>query len=179
MKKDKSKTAVSDLTEFTDEEGKRWVQTSTEDLFSSKEFNDLIESMEKDREEGEIVLARIDFQKVNKEYYETALELQQKLEKQTEILQKVVSRSQEIIDRKNKKLKELIQYIRKLHYFIANLDSGLEYLKNLEVPRKVVAAAEEEIPEDEAPAAPPRKSVYEEVEEIVLGIDDDVDKALK
>ncbi len=178
MKKDKTKTVVSDMTEFTDDEGKRWIQTSTEDLFSLKEFNDLIESMEKDRDEGEIVLARIDFQKVNKEYYDTALELQQKLEKQTEILKKVISNSQQIINRKNKKLKELIQYIRKLHYFISNLDSGLEDLKNLQVPRKHLAATDDEIFEEEA-VTPRRKSVYEEVEEIVLGIDDDVDKALK
>jgi len=177
MKKDKVKTTLKDLTEFTDDDGKHWIQTSTEDLFSLKEFNDIIESMEKDRDENEIVLARIDFQKVNKEYYETAIELQKKLEKQTKVLKNVISQSQEVITRKNKKLKELIEYIRKLHYFISNLDSGLEDLKDLKVPRRLAVEGEEDIIEEEV--RPKRKSVFEDVEEIVLGIDEDVDKVLK
>ena len=178
MKKDKVKTNLKDLTEFTDDDGKHWIQTSTEDLFSLKEFNDIIESMERDRDENEIVLARLDFQKVNKEYYDTAIDLQKKLEKQTKVLKNVISQSQEVISRKNKKLKELIAYIRKLHYFISNLDSGLEDLKDLQVSRRAVIEGEEEVIEEEA-VRPRRTSVFEEVEEIVLGIDEDVDKVLK
>jgi len=39
---------VPDITEYTDEEGKKWIQTSTSDLFSSKELNDILESIEKE-----------------------------------------------------------------------------------------------------------------------------------
>ena len=42
------KTPIPDLTEFTDDEGKKWIQTSTEDLFTVKELNEVLESIEKD-----------------------------------------------------------------------------------------------------------------------------------
>ena len=54
-------------TEYTDESGKKWIQTSTEDIFSVNELNDIIKSIENDKNSGDIVLAHIDFKKVNKE----------------------------------------------------------------------------------------------------------------
>lgn len=118
MKKIKKKI-IPNLTEFTDDEGKKWIQTSADDLFSTKEINSILKKMEKTKESDEIVLARIDFQQVNKEYYETVVELQNKLEKQNASLKKLLIDAKETIDRKNKKLKELIDYIRKLHLLLA------------------------------------------------------------
>jgi len=163
MKKHKKNIMVPDIEEFTDDEGKKWIQTSTDDLFSTRELNDVLESIEKDREAGEIVLARIDFQKVNKEYYETAVVLQKKLKKQTEILKKVINESNTIIDRKNQKLKELIEYIKKLHTFIAYINTSPESLEGMKVP---IALA----PQPEQPAVVEKEpeSVYEEPEEKIL-----------
>ena len=160
-------------TEFVDEEGKRWIQTSTEDLFSLKEFNDILEDIEKQKEEGEIVLAHIDFKKVNREYYETALELRQKLEKQTEILKKVITQSRDIIDRKNNKLTELIEYIRKLHFFIAHLKGDIDAdLGAVDIPLQ-------DIPDPTCAVETPQKeSVYEEVEEIVVPTEGDIEAHL-
>ena len=62
MKKSAKKPPVPDMTEFTDDEGKKWVQTSTDDFFSLKELNEILESVEKEKQSGEVVLARIDFQ---------------------------------------------------------------------------------------------------------------------
>ncbi len=120
MKKFK-KQKLPDLTEFTDEDGKKWIQTSADDLFSSKEIYSVLDSLEQEKDDGveEIVLARIDFQKVNKEYYEAVIDLQAKLKKQNEILKKLLLDAKETIDKKNKKLKELVAYIRKLHLFVA------------------------------------------------------------
>jgi len=167
MKKTTKKTIIPDLTEFTDEEGKKWVQTSTDDLFSMKEFNEILESIEKDKDKGEIVLARIDFQKVNKEYYETALALKSKLDKQTQVLRKVITESTRIIDRKNKKLNELIEYIKKLHYFIANLQGGVKDLDKVSIFTRPVE-------EKKAPEPETHTSVYEDVEEIIIPLKEDI-----
>lgn len=115
----RKKKTLPDAYEFTDDDGKKWLQTSTKDLLSSKELNDIIKEIEKEKDEGEIVIARIDFKKVNKEYYERLIELEQKLKKRTELLRRVVKESRETIDRKNKKMKELIEYIKKLHLLLA------------------------------------------------------------
>jgi hypothetical protein len=125
----KAKKPLAPLkTEFTDADGTRWIQTSTEDLFSVRELNQILESVEKDKQDGEIVLARIDFQRVNKEYYDTVQELQAKLAKRTEILKKLIVDSKTTIDRKNRKLKELIEYIRKLHTLLAYYKLSPEHI---------------------------------------------------
>src|SRR4030042_5391775 len=118
MKKLSKKTRVPDITEFTDEEGKKWIQTSTNDLFSSKKLKDILESIEKESKSDEIILARIDFQRVNKEYYETAMRLKKKVHQQGELLKKIIIDANSKIDRKNKKLRELITYIKNLHLLL-------------------------------------------------------------
>ena len=159
MKKRIKNSIVPDLTEFTDNEGKKWIQTSTDDLFSTKELNDIITTIEKEREKDEVIIARIDFQKVDREFYDAATELQKRLKNQTELLKKYVSQSTGIIERKNKKLRELIDYIKKMHLILSYLNANPDEIDNIKL----------------APAAPleeqTRKkisSVYEEVEEIVL-----------
>jgi hypothetical protein len=112
----KKKTAKPVLhTEYTDETGRKWVQTSPDDLFAIRELSDVLEAIEKDKDSGDIVLARIDFQKVNKEYYDAVIELQEKLRRKEALLQKLTTETRRVLDRKNKKLNELIAYIRKLH----------------------------------------------------------------
>src|SRR5208337_2306958 len=133
MKKTSKKNSLPDTSEFTDAEGKKWVRTSTEDLFSIKELNEILESIENEGTNDEIILARIDFQKVNKEYYEKASVLQKKLSQQSELMKKFIREAKEKIDRKNKKLYELIDYIKKLHALIARLAGNGEELKNLKI----------------------------------------------
>ena len=163
MKKSTKKSKIPDLTEFTDDDGNKWVQTSTDDFFSLKELNDILESVEKEKESGEVVLARINFQKVNREYYEAAIALQTKLNKQGELLKKIITESKTVIDRKNAKLKELIAYIRKLHQFIAYLSSNQENLDKISLPPEFFAARES--------AEKIIESAYEDVEEVILAPD--------
>ncbi|HNX23370.1 MAG TPA: hypothetical protein PKG60_04940 [Spirochaetota bacterium] len=134
MKKRERKTIIPDLREFTDDSGKKWVQTSTDDLFSIKELNEIITSIEKERMKDEVVFARIDFQKVDKEFYDTALELQQRLQKQGKLLQNYVAETKLVIDRKNRKLKELIEYIKQLHQFIAHMNANPDEAAMLNIP---------------------------------------------
>ena len=116
MKKTKSNLPpIPDLTEFTDQDGKRWIQTSADDLLSSKELNSILNALEKQKTTDEIVLARIDFQKVNKEYYEAVVDLQSRLEKQNAVLKRLLKDAKNVIDKKNNKLKELVDYIKKLY----------------------------------------------------------------
>jgi cellulose biosynthesis protein BcsQ len=159
MKKRIKNSIIPDLTEFTDNEGKKWIQTSTDDLFSTKELNDIINTIEKEREKDEVIIARIDFQKVDREFYDAATELQKRLKNQTELLKKYVSQSTGIIERKNKKLRELIDYIKKMHLILSYLNANPDEIDKIKL----------------APAAPAEEqtrkkisSVYEEVEEIVL-----------
>ena len=126
MRRKEKKIIIPDISEFTDDDGKKWVQTSTDDLFSMRELNDIISSIEKERAKDEVVLARIDFQKVDREFYDAAVELQKRLQKQTRLMREYIKQSNSIIDRKNKKLKELIEYIRKLHQFLAYLNENPE-----------------------------------------------------
>ncbi|MBN1532696.1 MAG: hypothetical protein JXA20_08545 [Spirochaetes bacterium] len=168
MKKPK-RMPVPDLTEFTDEEGKKWKQTSTEDLFSMKELNTILETIEKERVTDEIILARIDFQRVNKEYYDAAVTLQKKLKKQGELLKQVIIDSRNKIERKNKKLKELIEYIKKLHLFIAYLNKNQDAIDTMRIPPEQLAVPTIRIEEE---AVPEIESVYEEVEESELTFDE-------
>ena len=109
MKKKKKIDKMPDLKEFTDELGKKWIQTSTDDLFSMKEINEILESIDKDKDKDKdkVVLARIDFQKVDREYYNAAKALHQKLKEQTELLKKIAEESKKTIEKKNRKLKSL------------------------------------------------------------------------
>jgi hypothetical protein len=169
----KSKKDIPDLTEFTDEQGRKWIQTSVDDLFSANELNDIIEKLQKDKAPDEVVLARFDFQKVNKEYYETVLDLQARLRKQNEILRQLLINASDTIDKKNKKLKELVKYIRELHLLLAYYKVKPEEIEQLlpspdaiiyepmRIPEKEEAAPEDETPE--------KISIgYTEVEEILL-----------
>lgn len=164
MKKKEKKAIIPDLREFTDDSGKKWVQTSTDDLFSIKELNEIITSMEKEREKDEVVFARIDFQKVDKEFYDRALDLQHRLQKQGKLLQNYVSETKHVIERKNRKLKELIEYIKQLHQFIAHMNANPDEAAMLNIP-VTFGAQSERLAEV--------ISEYEEVEEIVMHEGDD------
>jgi hypothetical protein len=172
MKKTSRKTILSDLTEFTDPDGKKWVQTSTEDLFSIKELNEILESIDKSSESEDIILARIDFQKVNKEYYETAMQLQKKVHQQGELLKKVITDARSKIDRKNKKLKELIDYIKQMHLLLAHLSADEEELKKLKVsPEMLMQTLSSTITEKAE-----RELEFEDVEETALPLDAETTK---
>jgi hypothetical protein len=160
FKKEKKKNIIPDIKEFVDDAGKKWVQTSTDDLFTLGGLNDVLEAIEKEKQSGEIVFARIDFQKVNREYYDAAVELQKKLIRQNELLKKLTSDSKTIIERKNKKLKELIDYIKKIHTFLEYLSLKDETIENIELPKEFFAAKSA----DESKL----ESVYEEAVEILL-----------
>lgn len=162
MRKKERRNIIPDIREFTDDNGKKWVQTSTDDLFSMRELNDIISSIEKERAKDEVVLARIDFQKVDREFYDAAVELQRRLQKQTKLLRDYVNQSNTIISRKNQKLKELIDYIKKLHRFLAYLNANPDDIDRLNLQ----------------PAPEPAQqdvfvSEYEEVEELEMSIEGD------
>ncbi len=169
MKKAK-KTAIPSHTEFTDQDGKKWIQTSTEDLFSVKELNEILDSIESDKAEGEIVIAHIDFKKVNREYYDTVQALQAKLKKRTDILKKIILESKTSIDRKNKKLKELIEYIKKLHVLLAYYKLSPEDFEKIKFTPALVTGAprEEAVTEAEPEEVEERRVEYIEAEELVL-----------
>ena len=97
MKKE-SKAAVPP--EFTDGEGKKWIQTSAEDLLSMKELSDVIKNIESDRTDNEVILAHIDFKRVDREYYEAIKLLEEQLKKKDELLKNLILKSKTIIDRK-------------------------------------------------------------------------------
>jgi mevalonate kinase len=167
MRKSK-KHNIPDMSEFTDEEGKKWIQTSTEDLFSIKELNEVLESIDREGESGEIILARIDFQKVDKQYYEAAVELQKKLRRQSEVMKRFITEAKYKIDRKNKKLKELIDYIKKIHLLLARLGSDEEELKQLKIPMEnLLRSLGDTTAEGEEPI-----QEYEEIEEVPLPLND-------
>jgi hypothetical protein len=155
-----TKKRADGFTEFVDDEGKKWIQTSTEDLFSIKELNEIIDQIEKKEESGEeIVLARIDFQTVNKDYYQKVQELQEKLNKRTEILKRLAVESRQLISSKNRKLKELITYIKKLHMLLAYYNLRPEEIEKLALPAHIVQSAVPKPPSE-------KKTVLVEEEEI-------------
>ena len=161
MMKKKEKISVPDLTEFTDEEGKKWIQTSTEDLLSMRELNEIIESLDRDKSKDDLVLARINFQNVNREYYHAAVALQEKLSRQGELLKKIATESKKTIEKKNRKLKELIEYIKKLHLFLAYINTNADDLDKIKIPAAMMMQAVQE-------KEPELESEYEEVEEKIL-----------
>lgn len=167
------KIIIPDLTEFTDDEGNIWVQTSTDDLLSSRELNDILESIEKDTTPDEIVLARIDFQRVNKKYYEEIIELQAKLKKRDEIIKKIIIESKKAFEKKNNKLKELIDYIKELHLLLSYYKVNPENIVETGVPLKTLLELQsqrdnkkEKKPENEN--IDEETGVFTEVEEILL-----------
>ena len=165
MKNSEKKAIIPDLAEFVDEEGKKWVQTSTDDLFSIKELSEMISSIEKERTKDEVVFARIDFQKVDKEFYDTAIDLQKKLQKQSKVLQNYMAETTKIINRKNSKLTELVEYINQLHQFIALMNSNPEEAEKSDLSHLITKPQTESKPDIAAQ--------YEEVEEIVMSEEDD------
>lgn len=167
MKKAK-KISVPDLTEFTDDEGQRWVQTSTEDLFSTKELNDILESVEKEKEEGDIILARIDFKRVNREYYDSVQELQAKLRRRNDVLKKLIIGSRDTIERKNKKLKELIEYIKKLHMLLAYYKLRPEHADKIPLSPEMFMAPPRQAPVQEVEEVEIPRVGYTEVQEVML-----------
>lgn len=126
-----------------------------------KELNEIIESIDKEKNRDDMVLARINFQNVNREYYNAAVGLQIKLNKQREVLKRVATESKITIEKKNAKLKELIVYIKKLHIFIAYINSNMDNLESIKIPAadmfKTVQEQEPEV-----------QSMYEEVEEVII-----------
>lgn len=165
MKKSTAHKLPPEITEYTDEDGKKWIQTSTDDLFSLRELNDILDTINRQADSDEIILARIDFQKVDRKYYEAVALLQARLQKQTELLRRLLTESRTIIDRKNHKLKELIGYIRKLHLFLAHLPTGSEALEKMKIPPEILKQMAEA---QEAPPAPRSEPVYSDVEEVIL-----------
>ncbi|HPJ34959.1 MAG TPA: hypothetical protein PK358_09010 [Spirochaetota bacterium] len=164
MKKKDKKVIIPDIKEFTDDTGKKWVQTSTDDLFSMRELNDIIRNIEQEREKDEVVLARIDFQKVDREFYEAAIELQKRLQKQTLLMKQYISESKKSIEKKNRKLRELIEYIRKLHQLLSYLNANPDNIDTISIT--LPGASETEAMTDFI-------SEYDEVEEIVMTETDD------
>lgn len=158
MKKKIINTVIPDLAEFVDEGGSKWVQTSADDLFEIKELNSILEAIDREKNKGEVLLARIDFQKVDKEYYDAALELQKKLKKQGELLRKVISESKSVIERKNLKLKELIEYIKKIHLYLVHLNADPEKAGRVSIDVSELSSGRPKI----------RESVFEEVAELPL-----------
>ncbi len=142
MIKKAAKKRGDGFSEFVDGEGKKWIQTSTEDLFSIKELNEIIDAIEKKEEAGdEIVLARIDFRTVNRDYYAKVQELQEKLNKRTDILKRLAVESRRLIHSKNRKLRELIDYIKKLHVILAYYNLKPEEIEKMKVPLHIVESA--------------------------------------
>lgn len=156
------------FTEFVDTEGKKWVQTSSEDLFSIKEINDIIGKIErKDDDAEDIILARIDFKQVNKDYYEKTIELQERLKKKNDMLKKLVEETRTIINKKNLMLRELIDYVKKLHLIFAYYNIDPRNVEKVDIPPEMmegILRTKEEAPreiEDE-------QIEYTEVEEVLL-----------
>ncbi len=159
--------------EFVDAEGKKWIQTSTEDLFSIKELSNIIDTFDnKDDESGDIILARIDFQKVNKDYYEKVVELQKRLKNKIEIQKRIVSETRRIIEKKNNKLKELIEYIRRIHLLFSYYNLKPEEFAGIKIPEdilKEILKSREFIPVKED--VEPEDIEYSDVQEILLNSD--------
>jgi len=164
MKKKEKKVIIPDIREFTDDTGKKWVQTSTDDLFSMRELNDIIRNIEKEREKDEVVLARIDFQKVDREFYEAAIELQKRLQKQTLLMKEYLAESKKTIEKKNKTLKELIEYIKKLHQLLSYLNANPDNIDTISITLPGVSESE---------SVKGFVSEYEETEEIPMTDNDD------
>lgn len=158
MAKDK-RTQISN--EYVDGNGERWVQTSADDLFSIRELNQIFDTVEKERDPDEIVLARIDFKTVNREYYETVQALQKSIRRKDELLKRLITESKRVIKRKNDMMFDMIEYIKQLQHLVAKKALGPEALKGIDPKALFVSTAAED--EDDA--------VYEGVTEIFLSED--------
>ena len=167
------KIKIPDFNEFVDEDGIKWIQTSTEDLFSVKEINEILESVEREKEEGkeEIVLARIDFQNVNKEYYEKVIELQAKLKKRDDLLRKLLVEVKQVIDKKSSKLRELIEYIRKIHTFLAYYKLDPKKIQEIGSITGITYETEVRETDEQVEEVKIEKIRYTDVEEIILDED--------
>jgi predicted transcriptional regulator len=151
--------------EYIDSNGEKWVQTSPDDLFAIKELNEVFEAIEKDKKSGEIVLARIDFRTVNKEYYDTIQDLQTRLKRKEELLKRLTAETKRVLKRKNDMMYDMIAYIRQLQLLVAQKSLSPDLLKGVRIDSifgKPIVIEEER--EEEA-------AVFEQVEEITL--DDD------
>jgi hypothetical protein len=172
MLKKAQKKKPEALTEFVDGEGKKWVRTSTEDLFSLKELNEILDAIEKKEESGEeIVLARIDFQTVNKDYYERVQELEKKLAKRTELLRRLAVESKRLIDSKNRMLKELIAYTKKLQLIIAQYNLKPEERHKITLPEEVFRSIAGSAQPAEESAPPEEIIAYTPVVEVMVDED--------
>lgn len=158
-----SKKQPAPAKEYTDAQGEKWVQTSTEDIFALKELNEIIASIEKEKDKGEMVLARIDFRTVNKEYYETIQDLQKKLAHKEELLKKLVHESKRVISRKNGKMLEMIRYIKQLQMLVAYNNLDKESLERIKLDPMAILAAQTVSSEEQEEV-----EEYEDVSEIAL-----------
>lgn len=160
-----------DITEFTDDDGKKWIPTSTADLFSTKEFSDILKSIEQEKEPGDIVKVHIDVQKVNKEYYDAAVALQEKVNQQTALLKQIAVEVNAAMDKKNEKLKELISYIRNLHQYISYINNNIsdsERAKFKKFPTSLPSIEEKVENKTSEEQRTLKPSVYQDVNEEVL-----------
>ena len=85
------------------------------------------------------------------------------LKKQNKALKKLLYNAKETIDKKNNKLKELIDYIKKLHLLLAYYKLNPEDIDKMEILPELLSESikvEEEVEE--------KKKGYVEVEEVVL-----------
>ena len=154
--------------EFIDSNGEKWVQTSPDDLFSIKELNEVFEAVERERSSNEIVLARIDFKTVNKEYYETMNDLKKRLDRKEELLKRLITESKRVIKRKNDMMLDMIAYIRQLQILVAQKSVTPEMLRGINLSA-VFAPPAEEIREEE--------TLYERVHEVALSDDGEEEPA--
>jgi hypothetical protein len=150
--------------EYTDAQGEKWVQTSTEDIFALKELNEIIASIEHEKDRGEIVLAKIDFRTVNKEYYDSIQTLQTELKHKDELLKKLAVEAKRVIKRKNDKMIEMIRYIKQLQLLVAYNNLDRESLEKINIdPAALLSARKQEEQEETVE--------YEDVAEIALTAD--------
>ena len=171
MMKKSAKPKVKDFTEFIDDEGKKWIQTSREDFFSISDLNEIIGTLDKKEDDAEeILLARIDFKRVNRDYYEKIIELQDRLKRKNDMLRRLVTESKRMVQKKNAMLRELIEYVKQLHLLIAYYNIDPKNVEKVDIPPemfRVFMQKTEEVRE----TVEEERIEYSDVKEIVL--DDD------
>jgi uncharacterized coiled-coil protein SlyX len=97
------------------------------------------------------------------------MKLQAKIRKMTDLLKKVITDSRQKIERKNAKLKELIEYIKKLHIFIAHINTSPEELEKLRISPDLIMQT---MADQTRQAGPEYVAEYEDVEEVVLPLEE-------
>jgi septum formation inhibitor-activating ATPase MinD len=170
MMKKSVKPKIKDFTEFIDDEGKKWIQTSKEDFFSIKDLNEIIGALDKKEDEAEeILLARIDFKRVNRYYYEKIVELQERLKRKNELLRRLVAESKRMVQKKNAMLRELIEYVKQLHLLIAYYNINPKNIEKIDIPPEMYRAFMQKTEETGVgEVAEEERIEYTEVKEIVL-----------